>query len=358
MNIKISLLSVAFLAMSVYAGAQSARNPLNQEPMRISIKKNPSSWKLTDEIFYSTDGIPFDKRIVNYDVNGQKISETNQRWSVKNKSWQNTTKCDFINDDNKYIEISSDANMSGWQSKTKTETVYNPDGKPDYSLSYSWNKEIDDWSVTPSLKCEWVYDNNGRAVEYTKQRWNKEVYEWNAPHARITYLYDPAGEVSEELYSSWSAKNNSWIDEGKYIYSAGDKNQKNAKSYIYVSGKWTPDGEVIYTYDEDGKVSRGDYFGRESLSAYSLYTYSENAKCEVIPETKVINIYPNPVVSSFELTVPESFAGKSASIFDAWGKQVRSVIINNEKMQVNVTGLTGGIYVLRIDEYAEKLVIK
>ena len=361
MNIKISLLSVVMLTMSVYAGAQTARNPLNHEPARVTIKKNPSSWKLTDETFYRNDGTQFDKRSITYDDNGRKISEVTQGLSGDGKLLKNRSKCDYIYEESKYIVISADANLSGWQNTTKVETVYNPDKKPVYSLSYSWDGSIDDWSVTPSLKCEWVYDRDGRIAEYTKQRMNKGTKEWDASYARIIYSYDVKGEVGEELYQSWNTKDKSWTDEGRYVYSNDSKDQKMAMSYINLSDKWVADGKTIYTYDEEGKVIRGDFFESNSENtprAYCLYSYTENSRCEVVSETEDIDIHPNPVITSFELTVPDALVGKPANIFDVWGKHVKSVIVNSEKMQIDVNGLPGGVYVLHVGEKTKKLVIK
>ena len=356
MKIKISLLSVVILTTSVFAGAQSVRNPLNYEPMRISIKKNPSSWKLVDETLYYADGAMLDKRSVSYSTSGGKTSEINQQWSAQENEWQSTSKTEFAKVGNKNIEITTD----GVRNKTKVETVCNTDGKPLWSLSYSWNKDNEDWFVDPSLKSEWAYDTNGNIAKYIKQRWNKEQNEWNEPFAQITYSYNAAGEVTVELYRSWNKKSNSWIDAGKYVFSDIGKNQKSAKSYVYISDEWIPDGEIIYTYDEDGKISRGDYYrksSQESLSVYSLYTYSENFTCEVIAETEEIDIYPNPAVSSFELTVSEILTGKTANIFDAWGQQVKSVIVKDVKTQVDINGLKSGVYVLRIGENSKKLVV-
>ena len=360
MNIKISLLSVVMLTMSVYAAAQTARNPLNHEPARVTLKKNPSSWKLTDETFYRADGTQFDKRTLVYDANGRLSGEITVSQSKSDESIQNTSKCDYFYNDNKSIAITAEKNMTGWQNISKVETISN-DGKSAYSLSYSWDNTNEDWKVDPSLKCTWIYDGNGRVSEYTKQPWNKEKNDWNEPYARVLYSYDGDGDVSEEVYQQWNAGSSSWTNRGKYSYEKGDKNQKVAMSYFYASEKWTTDGKAIYSYDEDGKVARGDFYGDSNdaaQNAFCIYSYTEKSTCEVITEAEDINIYPNPAVTTFELTVPSTLIGKTANIFDVWGKQVKSVIVSNEKMQVDVSGLTEGVYVLHVGEKTKKLIVK
>ena len=357
MNIRISLLSFVVLTMSVYAGAQSARNPLNHESARITLQKRVSTWNLSEETFYRADGTPIDKRSFVYDNDGRRISNAVQRW--KEGAWQNSSKNDYSSEGNKNIIITSVENMTGWQNTTKVENVYNSERKQIYSLSYSWDNSIDDWSLTPKLKCEWTYDQSGRMTEYLKKRIDKMANEWSVD-ARILYSYDEKGNFSEELYQSWVADSESWINKGKYTYSNDSETQKTAISYYYVSDEWILDGKIIYLYDIEGKLTRSEYYGNkpdESLGAYSLYTYSEN-RGVFISETADINVYPNPVISSFELSVPESLVGKTAGIFDIYGSFVKSVVVNSEKTQVNVSGISGGIYVLKIGDKTKKFIIK
>ena len=289
------------------------------------------------------------------------MSNTNQRWNEHDGSWQNTTKNDFFRGENSEVTITSVENLTGWQYTTKTENVYDAENKQTYSLTFSWDNSIDDWSLTPMQKCEWVYDNNGRMTECLKKRFDNKANEWSVAEARIVFFYDKEGSISEEMYQSWNEDSKSWINGGKYNYSNDNETQKTAISYFYVSDRWVFDGKIIYLYDNEAKLVRADFYGENAddiVKAYSLYNYSEKS-CPVISETTAdINIFPNPVVSSFELTVPETLVGKTASIFDAYGKFVKSIIINNEKTQVNVNGIFGGIYVLQIGDKTKKFVIK
>ncbi|MDR2915272.1 MAG: T9SS type A sorting domain-containing protein [Tannerella sp.] len=361
MNLKISLLSVGLLTMSVCADAQTARNPLNREPASIALQKGISSWKLANEIFYHADGTQFDKRSLMYDENGQKTSDITQRWNEDDKSWQNASKSETIYGENKEVVISSVQNMTGWQKTSKVENVYGPEGRLAYSYSYSWNNNADDWFVDPSMRCEWIYDESGRVTEYLKQHMNKATGEWNDYDTRILYSYDGEGNLKEEIYQSWNSESESWTSGGKYTYSKDSERKKVAMSYICVSDKWVFDGKTIYSYDEEGKLARCEYYGNntdESLNAYCIYTYSESVGTPVVLETKDINVYPNPVVLSFELTVPDVFVGKIANLFDVSGKLVKSMLISDEKTQVDVAGLSSGIYILKVSDKTKKLVIK
>ena len=360
MNFKVSLLSVVILAISVCAVAQTARNPLNHESARVLLQKGNSSWKLSDETFYRTDGTQFDKIVYVYDENGRQISELSQRWNGSEGLWENTSKSDYDFLDGKKITISS-VNKSGWQNSTKTEIIFNAEGKQIYSLTYTWNNLNDDWSVDPSLRCEWTYDENGYVTEYYKRRINNNTNEWDEYDARILYLYDNEGVINEELFQYWNMESKEWIDVGRYTYTK--ENEKNiAISYFNASGKWVSDGKTIYFYDQEGKLVRSEYCSNNSNSsmrAYSLFTYSENiGSRSLLAETENINVYPNPVVSSFELIVPDALVGNNAYMFDVFGKQVKSFIVNSVKMQVDVSGLTGGVYVLNISDKTKRLIVR
>ena len=361
MNIKISLLSVFMLTMTVCVSAQTARNPLNHEPARVKIQNGISSWKLSDETFYQTDGMKFNKSSYVYDETGRSISDITQSWSKSDEEWQNTSKSDYIYRENKRIVLSSVMNVTGWQNTSKVEIMLDSECRQLYSLSYSWNSSIDDWSIDPILKCEWVYDENGLVTEYLKRYMNKETNEWNDYYARIIYSYDEEGIVNEELYQLWNKDSNSWINKGRYTYSKEGDNKKVAISYFYASDKWLFDCKTIYIYDNDGKIARSEFYRNKAdapLGAYSLFNYSEGEVLHKLSEVGDISVYPNPVISSFDLTVPESLVGKTASVFDVYGNFIKSVVVNNEKIQVDVSGISGGIYVLQIGDKTKKFIVK
>ena len=359
MNLRVSLLSVVILTMSVFAVAQTSRNPLNYEPASVMLKIGNSSWKLSEEAFFRADGLEIDKRVFAYDNDERKLSHTTSLWNARESVWQNSLKNDIVYEENKTVSISSVGYMTGWQNSLKVETIKDAAGKQIYSLSYTWNNSNEAWSVNPSLKSEWSYNEDGRVVEYLKIRRDKETGEWTAFESRILYYYKE-GKLAEELFQSWNKESQLWENRGKYVYSNESGTQKTATSYYYASDNAVLDGKIVYIYDGDGKLARSDFYGNnqdKTLSAYCLYTYTEN-KSPASYVSEDITVYPNPVVSSFELTVPTAFVGKTANIFDVFGAFVKSVVVSGEKTQVNVNGLSKGVYVLQVADKTKKLIIK
>jgi hypothetical protein len=357
MNLKISLLLLAVLAWPFCSQAQTARNPLNLEPARVSLQKGNSSWKLSEEVFYHADGTPFDKRSFLYDENGRKTSELTFQLNKTDKTWHNATTSEYLYENGKEIVL----NMSGLQYTSKTEIISDAKGKSLYSFTYSWNRDADDWSVSPFLRNEWVYNEKGHLTTCLKQHINKSTNEWNDFDARIHYIYDETGALTEEIYQLWSVEQGQWTNRGKYSYANESANRKVAVSYIYASGNWVFDGKTVYIYDEQGKIARCEYFKNSTdntPNAYSINTYSENAVIPEATETYDITVYPNPVISSFDLTVPEAFLGKTLYLFDPWGKQVKVLPVNNQTTTVDVTSLPSGVYLLKIADITKRIIIK
>ena len=354
MKLKISLLLFIATGWSFYSEAQTARNPLNYEPARVTLQKGFSSWTLSEEIFYRPDGTAFDKRSIQYDATGRKTAELTLRLNKSDQTWYQTTKNEYRFEENKEIV----ACMSGRKYTSKTEIISDASGRPLYSFIYSWNSGADDWSVSPSSRSEWKYDANGRVTECLKQYFNRIAREWNGFDVRIQYTYDETGALSEELFQTWNAQSGQWIDGGRYSYSNEGELRKVAASYIPASGNWAVDGKTVYHYDGDGKIVRCEYYKDNTLDAYSIHIYSEKSDCPAVIESHKITVFPNPVVSTFELTVPDDFTGKTMYLFDAWGTQVKALPIAVQTTQVDVSGLSGGVYLLKIGELSKKIILK
>jgi len=356
MNLKVILLAIIVGAVSVSSQAQTARNPLNFEPAQVTLQKYVLSKNLADELIYHADGRQIDKRSINYDNNGRKTKDVVLRWNETNKSWQNLMVSEFSYEEGKKIV----SNSSNRQNMSKTETVVDSNGKPVYSFTFSWDDGSDDWSVIPFMRCEWVYDTNGLATTYLKQYKNRKTNDWNAFSERILYIYK-AGDLVEELFQRWNNQQEQWINGGRYCYAKESDQKIVAFSSIYVSDEWLDDGKTVYLYDGEGKITRGEYYKNSTdatFDAYSLFFYSEVSDFAAATEPKELIVYPNPVVSSFELTVPDGYAGKIMYLFDLYGNQVKTLVVQNQKTSVDVSGLSGGIYILKIDELTQRLIIK
>lgn len=357
MKLKISLLFIVVVACLPYAGAQTACNPLNFEPARVPILKGLSSWKLSEEIYYRADDTPFEKRSYQYDENERQTAELTFRFEKDDRTWRQTVKSEYQYDEGKKIVME----LSGQQWTSKTEIMADVDGKPCLSFAYAWNRYADDWSVNPYLKTEWTYNEQGQVTTCLKLHKNPTTNEWYEFDIRISYDYDSDGALREELFQSWNNEQRQWINKGSYRYSTINKLQKEAVSSFFVNDNRVFDGKTVYFYDEEGKIARCEYYKYNTdkvLNAYSINTYTEMASQPETLESPEITVFPNPVVSSFTLTVPKEFVGKTMYLFDAWGKQAKMLPVADQTTQIDVANLTRGVYLLKIGELSNKIVLK
>ncbi|MDR2775156.1 MAG: DUF3836 domain-containing protein [Tannerella sp.] len=362
MRRKISFLFVAMMLVAFGIQAQSVRNPLNMEPASIRLYNGLSSPKeISCLTFYRADGQPFDRTNFVYGEDGRKIAEQNQRWNKQSSVWIDVSKNDYSYE-KKVMTVVSDVFVLNFREKpSKTESYYDDKGKRVYSLGYKWKNDAGTWAEDADMKGSWVYDGNGRLAEYVKTGRNKTSGTWDIPVTRIRYIYEEAGNQQEELLQAWNKDNGSWTDMGKYVYTYN----KNAGEVVCMSyaasvGGWLYDGKIICVYDGDGDIVRCEYYDRGAggaMSAYCIYTYLGTGKPKNV-STDVINAYPNPAVSYFDLTVTEELVGKTALLFDTSGRQKKSVVVNNTRLKVDVSDLSSGIYFLKIASYTDKIYVK
>ena len=177
----------------------------------------------------------------------------------------------------------------------------------------------------------YVYDQNNRNIEWTRHRTDGSVHQHN------TYQYDEKGneilrvedysEYHFEYKSTYNEKgqlievvctrNGEHFDTDTYAYDDQGRvvEYKDGTMYVYryvYDGKTTrkqdlnKDGTVysenVYTYDDNGKLIKEEYFEEDKLSHYYEYTRNDAGKllekCEYDMEdgvaeldSKVVNTY-------------------------------------------------------------------
>ncbi|MDR0700665.1 MAG: T9SS type A sorting domain-containing protein [Tannerella sp.] len=361
MRRKNSVLFVTMMLIAIGVQAQSVRNPLNVEPASIRLYNGVSPKKISGLTFYRAGGQPFDRTNFVYGENGRKIAEQNQRWNERGGVWIDVSKNDYSYGEKVMTVVSDVFALNSRKNPSKTESYYDDKGKKIYSLSYKWKHDAEDWAGNADMKGSWIYDDKGHVVEYLKTIRNKTSETWDVPVMRIHYIYDEAGNRQEELLQTWDKDSESWTNRGKYVYIYNiNAGEVVCMSYVASGDDWVCDGKIICMCDGDGDIVRCEYYNRDAggaMSAYCIYTYSGTEKPEDILAS-VINTYPNPAVSYFDLTVPEEFVGETALLFDVSGRQKKSVIVNNTRLKVDVSDLSTGIYFIKIASYTNKIYVK
>lgn len=61
-----------------------------------------------------------------------------------------------------------------------------------------------------------------------------------------------------------------------------------------------------------------------------------------------ISVYPNPADNTINLNVGKEFIGQDASIFDLYGRSVKTIRISEENSLLDISNLTSGIFVIKL----------
>jgi dienelactone hydrolase len=104
------------------------------------------------------------------------------------------------------------------------------------------------------------------------------------------------------------------------------------------SQTYAPANEGKYT------VVVTDAFGCSGAS--SDFSYSPLGIENVAKLNAFVKVYPNPVAD--RLTIQTSFTSFDAKIFDAVGKEIKSIHVNNGSLEWNVADLGAGMYVVKV----------
>lgn len=362
MNLKTNLLLLLMAFCIVGVQGQSFRNPLNNEPGSLKLTKGISSKILTNKTFYQSDSMQFDRYEYEYYDDGELKSELFRTWDKENNAWQDFTRESYVYEEQKVVMISEIWKATEWENVSKTEQTLDESGQKQYSLSYSWDPLSDSWGNLSKSKDEWTYNENGLKKERQTILWNEETGAYDGLYIRILYTYDEKDRLSEEMIQAWDRKDSKWYETGKYVHSYDEENnQVISKSYVYSGGNWMTDGRIECAYDDEGDLNLCEYYGinaNRPLDAYCVYEYSDKTGTLHIAESEEINVYPNPAISFFELSVSETLVGKEAYLFDVSGKQVKTIVLNEQKIRIDTSGLPVGIYFVKAGPETKKIILK
>lgn len=357
MNTRVLLLSAVVLTASICASAQSARNPLNREPARTALRQGLSNKPLLSVSYYRADGSPIEKTLYEYDLEGRRVSELNLRWNTAAAEYENVLRKAFSFAPDKTVTTVSEWASSGWKTVARTETSLDAKGKAIASTTYVYNSDSQQWNATPASDDQWSYDAQGRPVEYLKRLASVDAPTSGDYNVRILYAYSPTGELQEETYLGKA--NGLWVEEGRYTYSFTDARHQTANSYYASKGQWLQDGKTLNDYNGEGNLVRTEYYGRSSSTnpgAYCVYLYADGLIAADAGNAS-LKVYPNPASDYVNVTVPETVAGATLSLYDASGKTVKTVKAAGTTNRIDLSSVPAGVYFLKAGDISLKLLI-
>lgn len=136
------------------------------------------------------------------------------------------------------------------------------------------------------------------------------------------------------------------------VFDGGD-NDVNVEHFMIVGGGHTWPGNILggngTNNDVDASVEIWKFFSRYDINGLIVITDIEN-----VEENDVVTkVYPNPTGSY--ITIENNFIGQAYQIQSMQGAILLRGVLNSKSHQVDLSGLSAGIYLLKVGEQNIKL---
>ncbi len=270
-------------------------------------------------------------------------------WSDNSGVYKKVDRSEFTYDNgllSQIIRYDGDTINDVWVEDSKTEFSYNSSGNRTQNIFYEMES-----SWQPKYKTEYTYDNAQNPTLEASFDWDDNQSSW-VPYDKYEKSYDASGNRIEMMYSRWRSNTDSWESVSKY-----NREYDNTVTYsdlILPGNIYNQAINAFGTIEEvfnHQLVSRSEYDWNSTDDVWDgtvleHFYYTEQTVNIASVAKHVLSLYPNPVSNNLHI---ESDADISAiRIIDAAGKYVRSENTAGNKEMINLSGLTEGIYFVRL----------
>lgn len=134
---------------------------------------------------------------------------------------------------------------------------------------------------------------------------------------------------------------------------------KAADAYLwnFGDGNTSTDENPIYTYAGYGEYEvtlEVQHCGKAGIKKHTVVLSDVQVRESV---SNYVNIWPNPAKDNVLITVDDHMTGSQAVIYDIAGRRVQQFIINATHTEVNVSGWSKGVYLLKLNNGVAKKII-
>ena len=164
----------------------------------------------------------------------------------------------------------------------------------------------------------------------------------------ILFVLNGTDTLRKQMYSYWESKRNGFTDAGM-IQNLGNGDFE----------KWAEPaaGIVIdsFSYEWDGAT----YWSYIYVYTMEIHPVSDPAGIAEV-EAVEVTVYPNPVATMLSVRCERLNRNTEVAVYDMTGRKVygRAVAAGNSEVQIPVSQLTDGAYLLRVGESAAKVVVR
>jgi hypothetical protein len=311
-----------------------------------------------------------------YDNNNNQTGIVEQTWN--GSAWDNSYKYSYVYDANNNLtsELHQNWNGSAWDNSSQFINTYDASNNLTNELHQTWSGSA--WEN--SYQYQYTYDAHNNLSVRLVQNWNGS--DW-MNLSKTTNTYDSNNNLTKELQQLWTGM--SWLDllQSTYTYDSGNKLTRELTQY-WNGSAWTINGQIIFTYDAN-KNQTGQLYqswdGSNWVNSYQVgYTFDANnfiksllyenwntagTKIEsgdsafyyyhttlgindLMSENAGIAVYPNPAFSRITIDISATQAEGAISILNFNGQEVFTRQVTQPKTLLDITGLPGGVYYVRM----------
>jgi hypothetical protein len=131
---------------------------------------------------------------------------------------------------------------------------------------------------------------------------------------------------------------------------------QNYSNYLWFKDN-VPTGNTQQDYSASSPgsayyVQVMDINGCKGRSADLLFTAIPNKN------SNPINIYPNPAKNNIHLKIPSKYINSEVQLKDISGRVIFAKTIKKDLVELNVTSMRPGVYILQINDFLQRIVIE
>lgn len=346
------------------------------------------------------------KTNTNYDDKNNPINILHLHWN--DSIWEPDYRLTFTyNENNKRLsQLEEDWNGSLWEISSLNSYTYDEN---DYLISfleqYCWgNSELENaflftfsydsaYNYISQLEQRWndsiwgnyclytySYDDNNRKVNRLYQEWdgidwvNDNIYiytydsnnnvisklyqNWNGPdwvNSNLsTFIYDANNYITSDLLQNWY--NNTWNDWMLRTYTYDEYYNLNVElMQRWFINDWVNFWCINSHFDDNNFLESGSFWrwelnGTVEGGDSSYYYFHTVVGINEVPESlESISVYPNPASTIITFSTPTKPEKNTIlTIIDITGKQLIMRQITEKQTVVDVSGLSQGVYFVRV----------
>jgi hypothetical protein len=259
-----------------------------------------------------------------------------------------------------YANYNWNAANNIWIGSYKQEYAYDSNGNQTMQASYEWDNTNNIW-IGLYGKYVYVFDDNGNRTMSISYEWDYDNNIWvETSKYKIEYEYDSNKNITQQTFCEWSYESNTWNCYGKYEY---DYDYSYSKTDLlfptnnienYNNPYWKED-----YYMNNMRTERRGYWKYEEvwgLGEVETYYWSskdiEQGISETVSQSFSIKIYPNPVSNILHIETENANSIPEIKIYSIQGV----LLLSTKGNQIDVSSLSSGIYIARIDKICRKII--